>query len=204
MFTGIIQEAGQLESLSPGLSSTDLTVKVSSSFDDVILGESIAVNGVCLTVVKKDNTSVTFNVLNETLRVTNLGLLNVGTKVNLERSLRASDRMGGHFVTGHVDGTGLIKEWKREGNDYRLLVECPEEVAELCVKKGSITIDGISLTVADISGCDLLVWIIPHTREVTNMKDYQPGIVVNLESDILGKHISRIMDARQGGKTGCE
>ncbi len=202
MFTGIIQECGTLEGLSRGETSTDMSIRVSAAFDDVVTGESIAVNGVCLTVVKKGFSQITFNVLNETLRVTNLGEIKTDAVINLERSLKASDRLGGHFVTGHVDGTGVIKEWLPQGNDYRLLVECPPDVAALCVKKGSIAIDGISLTVASIENCDLLVWIIPHTRSITNMKEYQPGMKVNLENDILGKYIVRILDARENKAPG--
>ncbi|MDL5047226.1 riboflavin synthase [Oscillatoria amoena NRMC-F 0135] len=195
MFTGIIQESGILTSLKPSENSTDLSIQAGSAFDDAVIGESVAVNGVCLTLVRRESHLLIFNVLNETLRVTNLGHLQIGSRVNLERSLKSSDRMGGHFVTGHVDATGLVKEWSQVGADWRLVVDCPRTVSELCVKKGSIAIDGISLTVADIQNSELLVWIIPHTREVTNLAGCRVGTVVNLEADILGKYVTRILES---------
>lgn len=196
MFTGIIEEAGVLASLRKGDKSTDLTIHTRTLHEGVQTGESIAVNGVCLTAVQIALGSLTFNVLNETLRVTNLGEIGQGSWVNLERSLMSSSRLGGHFVTGHVDAVGRVQEWEKQGDDYRLLISAPEQIAQLCVNKGSIAVDGISLTVAEISGHEILIWIIPHTMQVTNMQGYAIGTSVNLEGDILGKYVQKFLAQR--------
>jgi riboflavin synthase len=159
----------------------------------VVLGESIAVNGCCLTVSEFKNDEAKFVLLEETLRLTNLGDLLVGSLVNLEPSLKPTDRMGGHFVTGHIDGCGLIKYWGLDGADWRLDIELTPELSRYVVKKGCIAIDGMSLTVADILPNGVRIWIIPHTLEVTNLKLRKVGQRLNVETDLLAKYTEKLL-----------
>lgn len=191
MFTGLVETTATVASVANRGNGVRLSVKPASSFD-LQLGDSVSVNGVCLTVTKYDP-EISFDVSPETLKSTNLGELKVSARVNLERALRLSDRLGGHIVTGHVDGVGIIKE-KRKTGDYTLFrFDAPPEILKYTVKKGSITVDGISLTVVDLDARSFQVAIIPHTLEVTNLGDKGVGDRVNLEADIMGKYVEKLL-----------
>lgn len=193
MFTGIVEVAGHVTGLIPTETGVILEVEVPFS-GEVSLGESIAVNGACLTVTRIDNGRIAFDLLEETLRVTNLGDLEEGDEVNLERSLRVGDRLSGHFVQGHVDACATILCLEKSGQDVRLDVELPAGFEHLTVHKGSICVNGISLTIAELLADRITIWIIPHTLEVTNLKSLSPGDRVNLEFDMLAKHLARLRD----------
>ena len=194
MFTGIVEEAGKIVAVKPGRKSTELTVAARMT---TRVGGSVAVNGACLTVVGKRGRLLKFDVLNETIRRTNFGELRAGSLVNLERPLRADAQLDGHFVQGHVDATGRVRRWKKIGKDYVLEIAPPRSLMKYVVEKGSITIDGISLTVAGVGRDWLRVWIIPHTRAITNLRTRQRGDAVNLEVDILAKYVERILKGRR-------
>jgi riboflavin synthase len=196
MFTGIVQEAGQVKSIRPGKRSTELAIQPKTIGRGVRIGNSVAVNGTCLTVVKKTSGCLHFDVLNETLRRTNLGRLQPGSLVNLERPLRADAGLDGHFVQGHVDGTGRVKRFEREGKDYVLDIAAPASLMKYIVEKGSVAVDGISLTVAGVRKDWFRIWIIPHTRDITNLKTCKAGDTVNLEADILAKYIEKLVHKR--------
>jgi riboflavin synthase len=191
MFTGIVEEAGWAERIRNGPRSTELFIDPKKIGRAVRIGNSIAVNGTCLTVVEKRNGLLRFDVLNETLRRTNLGDVKPGTLVNLERPLRADGRFDGHFVQGHVDGTGVVRRYERSGADYVLEVKVPRPLMKYVVEKGSIAVDGISLTVAAVGKDWLRIWIIPHTHEITNLAARRVGDRVNLEADILAKYVAK-------------
>jgi riboflavin synthase len=157
------------------------------------LGNSVAVNGACLTVIARRRSTLRFDVLNETLQRTNLEFARKGALVNLERPLRADARLDGHFVLGHVDGRGKVRRFEREGRDYVLEIEAPPSIMRYVIEKGSIAIDGISLTVASVRRNWFRVWIIPHTRKMTNLRECRGGDRVNLEADILGKYVEQLM-----------
>jgi riboflavin synthase len=191
MFTGIVEETGRAERGRKGPKSTELFIGPRKIGRAVRIGNSIAVNGACLTVVEKRNGLLRFDVLNETLRRTNLGDVKTGTLVNLERPLRADGRFDGHFVQGHVDGTGVVRRYERSGADYVLEVKVPRPLMKYVVEKGSIAVDGISLTVAAVGKDWLRIWIIPHTHEITNLAGRRVGDRVNLEADILAKYVAK-------------
>lgn len=202
MFSGIVEEAGRIVSIQPTPRSIGLAIAASSIGKGTRIGESIAVNGCCLTVVKmsrlRKDTLLHFDLLQETWKRTSFAESDVGSLVNLERSLRMNDRLGGHFVTGHVDGTGEVKRWEKSGKDWLLEVEPPKQLMQYLIEKGSIAIDGISLTVAEVFENTFRVWIIPHTWEVTNLRDRRLGDRVNLEADLLGKYVERLIAGREG------
>jgi riboflavin synthase len=198
MFTGIVEEAGVVVRIHPGKKSTELYVRPKKVARTLRVGSSIAVNGACLTVVAKRGGVVRFDVLNETLRCTNFGELTTGSPVNLERPLRADGRLDGHFVQGHVDATGVLRRWEKSGADYVLEVTAPPSIMRYVVEKGSIAIDGISLTVAALGKNWVRCWIIPHTRAITNLLTRQVGQKVNLEADMLAKHLEKFFAARRG------
>jgi riboflavin synthase len=193
MFTGIVEEAGSVVSLETTPTGCRYIVDAPVTSADARIGDSIANNGCCLTIVAIDGPRLTFDLLEETRRATNLLTLRPGTRVNLERSLRADSRLGGHFVTGHVDGTGTVIRWEPEGSDYVLELEVPPGNERYLVPKGAIAIDGISLTVGRVEGRRFNVWIIPHTRTVTTLADRQPGDLVNLEYDLLAKYAEKLL-----------
>jgi riboflavin synthase len=196
MFTGLVEEAGTVVSLEEQPAGCRFTVASRLVHQDARPGDSIANNGCCLTVVHRDNQHLTFDLLAETRRATNLRHLRPGSLINLERSLRADSRLGGHFVTGHVDGTGLITRWEQDGSDHLLEIEVPSGSERYLVPKGCIAVDGISLTVGRVDGRRFNVWIIPHTREVTALRDRRVGDAVNLEFDMLAKYAEKLLAAR--------
>jgi len=197
MFTGIVEEAGRVERIRAGKRSTELTVRAPKIGPSLRVGNSVAVNGACLTVVGVHRGVLRFDVLNETLRRTNLQFVRPGSLVNLERPVRADARLDGHFVLGHVDDRGHVRRWDRVGKDYVLEVAAPAVVMRYIVEKGSVAVDGISLTVAGLGRGWFRVWIIPHTRAVTNLRSCQAGDVVNLEADILGKYVDQLLRGRR-------
>ncbi|GAB6066366.1 riboflavin synthase [Aquifex pyrophilus] len=187
MFTGLVEEVGKV--LDIKLSSKGAVLTVESGFEDVKVGDSISVNGACLTVVKVGNKSLSFDVSPETLKRTNLGLLKRGDYVNLERALKVGDRLGGHIVQGHVDFTAPIRSLRFLGEHYELVVDVPEDSKEFIVEKGSIALDGISLTVNYVKGKSVYINIVPHTYNNTNLKFKKAGDLLNVELDIIGKYV---------------
>ena len=198
MFTGIIEETGRVESFSPAGEAWKLVVTARAVLDGVALGDSIAVNGCCLTVTRFEQGRLHFDVLEETRRLTNFDDLAAGAPVNLERSLAFGGKMGGHFVTGHIDGTGRIETFEVRGRDHYLAVRAPAGGGRYLIQKGSIAIDGISLTVAEVDGDRFAVWLIPHTLTVTNLHARALGDRVNLEFDLLGKYVEKLTAAGRG------
>lgn len=192
MFTGIIEETGRVVGFAPGSDSWQLQVATQLLLADVKLGDSVAVNGCCLTVTKFDRGHLWFDVLEETRRLTNFAQLVSGSLVNLERSLRADSRLGGHFVSGHIDTPGRIEVFEARGKDHYLRVQIPGNFARYVVYKGSVAIDGVSLTVAEASGDAFAVWLIPHTLAATNIRSKKTGDTVNLEFDLLAKYVEKI------------
>jgi riboflavin synthase len=194
MFTGLVEETGVVEAFHRRDGASRLVVRAGTLAGDATPGESIAVNGCCLTLATEPAEGrVEFDLLEETLRRTNLGALEPGTLVNLERALAANGRLGGHFVQGHIDGVAPVLAWEPVGDDYRLEIGLPTEFARYVVEKGSIAVDGISLTVADLKEESFTIWIIPHTRAATNLRATRPGALVNLEFDMLAKYVERIL-----------
>jgi len=196
MFTGIVEESGRVIDFVEGERSSRLRVAANLILEGLSLGDSVAVNGCCLTMVELSNDTLMFDVLAETRRLTNLGALASGSLVNLERSLAFGGKLGGHFVTGHIDGPGKILEFERRGSDYFLRVSVPSGYNRYVIHKGSIAIDGISLTVAELDEHSLSVWLIPHTLTVTNLRDRAVGQQVNLEFDLLGKYVEKLLGDR--------
>jgi riboflavin synthase len=192
MFTGLVEACGRVRSLERRGDQARLSLAIPFAAE-LTLGDSVAVNGCCLTAVAVDPVGADFDVLMQTLDVTSLGDLAEGSPVNLERALRAGDRLGGHFVQGHVDATGTVEQLGPHGQDHVLDVRLPENLAPLCIDKGSLAVDGISLTIAEIDGTLARFWIIPHTFEQTNLHARQPGQRVNLEADLLAKHVAKLM-----------
>ena len=195
MFTGIIEETGKVESIQPHGKSKRLILTLRKTGNGLRVGDSLAVNGCCLTVTEiasKGRAKVAqFDLLSETWGLTNLQYCRAGSLVNLERSLEAGGRLSGHFVTGHIDGMGKIITWEQVGDDRQLQIAAPEDVMRYVIHKGSIGLDGISLTVAKVEKENFTVWIIPRTFDVTALKDRAVGDAVNLEADMLGKYVER-------------
>ncbi|HEY1082362.1 MAG TPA: riboflavin synthase [Prosthecobacter sp.] len=200
MFTGLIECTGTVLSLESRGDSARLTLNVGPLAAELTEGESLAVNGCCLTVTTWDVQAQTacFDILMQTLKVTSLGDLAPGGVVNLERAMSMSARFGGHFVQGHVDATVRILDWSVHGQDHRLEVELPEAFRGLVIPKGSICLDGISLTAAEVTASSVTCWIIPHTFQVTNLHSKSTGNRLNVEFDLLGKYVSNLMQARAG------
>ena len=193
MFTGIIEEVGSISAIERGSVSCRIHIKGDRIFSDLKLGDSVAVNGVCLTAAEIGSRVFVADVMAETLRRSNLGSLTSGSEVNLERAMAADGRFGGHIVSGHIDGTGTIADMRREENAVWVTIRAPQEILRLIVEKGSIAIDGISLTVADLGDSYFKVSIIPHTGEETILLRKHKGDVVNLENDIIGKYVERLL-----------
>ena len=192
MFTGIVEGIGKIKKISPttkNRSAIQMTVDLGQHGKGLKTGQSVALNGVCLTVTKLSKTNCTFEMIEETTKKTDLGNLKPGGIVNIERSLKAGDRLEGHFVLGHVDGVGIIKKIQKKPKEVQVWFEIPKNLSKYVVKKGSIAMDGISLTVVDVKKNLASICLIPHTIEVTNFKTKKIGDKVNIETDILGKYI---------------
>lgn len=193
MFTGIIEEMGEIVSIQKASVSAVLSIQASKVLEGTQIGDSIAVNGICLTVTTIRGQVFTADVMAETLRRSSLGKLTKGSKVNLERAMAADGRFGGHIVSGHIDGTGVIASMKREENAVWVEITTPYELLRYIVEKGSIAIDGISLTVAALTDSSFSVSLIPHTGQETTLLSKKPGDPVNLENDIVGKYVERFL-----------
>jgi len=195
MFTGLIEEVGTVINLERGYNICRISISAEKIFSDLKIGDSVAVNGVCLTAENINKNIFTADVMNETLRRSNLGELTAGSRVNLERAMKADGRFGGHIVSGHIDETGRIISVERDDN--AVIMRIKADNTRYAAEKGSVAVDGISLTVADVNKDDFSVSLIPHTREVTVLKYKNKGSVVNIEFDIIGKYVERLCG---GGK----
>lgn len=193
MFTGIIEEVGHVNRIGCG----SLVIDCHKVLEDVQLGDSIAVNGICLTVTHFDKSSFTADVMPETVRRTSLAELKKGSPVNLERALTLASRLGGHIVSGHIDGTGEIIKFADEGNAILMTVSADSSLLRYIVEKGSVALDGISLTVAKVTDSDFTVSLIPHTREVTNLGNKKTGSPINIETDVLGKYVEKMLQGKR-------
>lgn len=198
MFTGIVEETGRVVAFTQGGDAWKLQIAADVALKDVALGDSIAVNGCCLTVTRFDSGHVWFDVLEQTRRVTSFSGLKAGDAVNLERALRFDGKIGGHFVSGHVDGQGVVEVFEPRGADHYLRVRAPAGGGRYLIQKGSITIDGISLTVAEVEGDVFAVWLIPTTIQVTNLREKRAGAAVNLEFDLIGKYVEKLAAPYKG------
>lgn len=201
MFTGLVAELGTVQSLTRQGESYHLTVSAVKVMANLKIGDSVAVNGACLTVVRLDGGAFTADVMPETVRLTNIGQLRVGDKVNLERTLRLCDGLDGHIVSGHVEGQGVIVGRRPEGIAMVVTISAPPELLKYIIKKGSVAIDGISLTVTQTTDTDFSVSLIPHTAKETTLGFKDVGDRVNLETDIIGKYVERMLswDRKQNG-----
>jgi len=195
MFTGLVEAVGTVQSMTNLGEQARLTLNLPFAWE-LALGDSVAVNGCCLTVASIGDNSTSFDLLAQTLQVTSLGDLHPGSPVNLERAMRLGDRFGGHFVQGHVDGTGLITRIEAHGQDHILAIAIPENLRPLCIDKGSLSVDGISLTIASMKNHDAVFWITPHTWQHTHLASTVVGQRVNLEADMLAKHVEKLLAAR--------
>lgn len=193
MFTGIIEELGTIKQISMQGGSGQIAIKADKVLEGTKIGDSIAVNGICLTVTSLQQDGFTADVMAETVRRSSLDLARKGDMVNLERAMAADGRFGGHIVSGHIDGTGKIVAYKKEENAVWVTIESAEKILEFIIEKGSICIDGISLTVASVSDSNFQVSVIPHTGEETTLLKKKQGDVVNLENDVVGKYIQKFM-----------
>jgi riboflavin synthase len=192
MFTGIVEEAGKVKAVTPRGKGWSLEVETRQVAKEAKIGDSIAVNGCCLTVTGVKGSQLTFDLLDETRAKTNLQALELGSRVNLEGSLRADGKVGGHFVTGHIEATAKVTQWARSGEDWELEAEVPAGMEHYLVPKGCVALDGISLTIGRVEGRKFNVWIIPHTYEVTTLQDRKKGDELNLECDLLAKYVERM------------
>jgi riboflavin synthase len=195
MFTGLVEAVGTVASIERRGEQARLTLEIPFA-PELAPGDSVAVNGCCITVSDLTETSASFDLLAQTLRVTSLGGLTVGSIVNLERAMQIGDRFGGHFVQGHVDATGTITRLESSGQDHILGVSLPPEIHRLCVNKGSLAVDGISLTIAELKNDEAVFWITPHTWDNTHLHVASIGQAVNLEADMLAKYVAKLVEAR--------
>ena len=200
MFTGLVAELGTVQRLARQGNSYHLTVGAKKVLQNLKIGDSVAVNGACLTVVRMDDSFFTADVMPETVRLTNIGSLQPGSKVNLERTLRLCDGLDGHIVSGHVEGLGTISEQRPEGIAVVVTIATPPELLKYIIKKGSIAIDGISLTVTEVTDTSFSVSLIPHTAKETTLGFKKVGDSVNLETDILGKYVERMLTWNNAAK----
>ncbi|TVP77420.1 MAG: riboflavin synthase [Puniceicoccaceae bacterium] len=196
MFTGIVEETGRVQSFEARSNAWRLVLEAQHVTQDLQLGDSVAVNGCCLTVVAFSEGHLEFDLLEESVRLTSIGGLGPGGRVNLERALLPSTRMGGHFVSGHVDGTGVIEAIEPRGKDFFFRIKCDADKLRYIVHKGCITVDGISLTVAEVDTSGFAIWLIPHTMQVTNLHTKQVGDLVNLEYDLIAKYVEKLFTAK--------
>ena len=195
MFTGLVEATGTVLSLESKGEQARLTLDLPFA-GELALGDSVAINGCCLTVAELANNGTSFDLLAQTLKVTSLGALATGSIVNLERAMMVGDRFGGHFVQGHVDGTGVVTRLETSGQDHIVGVSLPPEIHQLCIDKGSLTLDGISLTIAELTADGAVFWITPHTWEHTHLKAARIGQAMNLEVDMLAKYVEKLLAAR--------
>ncbi len=193
MFTGIVEEMGTVCGVTRGRHSAVLRVQASRVLEGTRVGDSIAVNGICLTVTSLSGGTFTADVMHETLNRSSLARVSVGSRVNLERAMAADGRFGGHIVAGHVDGLGTVTDLRRDDNAVWYTVACGPELLRYIVEKGSITVDGVSLTVAAVSGRDFSVSVIPHTVRQTVLQERRRGDCVNLETDVIGKYVEKLL-----------
>lgn len=193
MFTGIVEELGSIRSVRRGQHSSVLSIAAKDILSDLKIGDSVAVNGVCLTATTVDSGGFTADVMHETLNRSSLGSLTVGSHVNLERAMAANGRFGGHIVSGHIDGTGTITALRKDDNAVWYTISASQELLRYIVEKGSIAIDGISLTVAEVGESWFSISAIPHTVAVTTLGEKRPGDTVNLENDVIGKYVEKLL-----------
>ncbi|MCD7810917.1 MAG: riboflavin synthase [Ruminococcus sp.] len=196
MFTGIVEEIGTVRAVRQGSSSSFIEIQADKIFEDIHIGDSIAVNGVCLTVTEYSGNVFKADVMNETLRRSSLGGLRSGGHVNLERAMAANGRFGGHIVSGHIDGTGTISKIKSDGIANWYTIAADSAILRYIVEKGSVAIDGISLTVAAVTDADFSVSVIPHTASQTILSEKRAGDIVNLENDIVGKYVEKLIQPK--------
>ncbi len=189
MFTGIVEEVGQVKAIGNGT----LQIQATKVLEDVKLGDSIAINGICLTVTGFNSHSFQADVMPETIKRTSLGELKLGSPVNLERALTLSSRLGGHIVSGHIDGTGRIVSLKEDKNAILMKIQADGAILRYIVEKGSVALDGISLTVVQVGSRDFTVSLIPHTRQVTNLSVKGEGSLINIENDVVGKYVAKLL-----------
>ena len=194
MFTGIVEELGEVKNIQRRSKAIILTIKAEKVLEDIQLGDSIATNGVCLTVTDFNDRQFEVDVTPETMRKSSLGNLSIKDQVNLERALKLNDRLGGHLVSGHIDGTGKISTKRQEDNAVLITITPEPELLKYIISEGSITVDGISLTVAQLDEKSFTVSIIPHTNQITTLSHKKVGDVVNLETDMIGKYVERMME----------
>ena len=197
MFTGLVEEIGMVQAATKAAKSAKITIKADKVLEGARLGDSISTNGVCLTVTEISSNSFSVDVMAETMRKSNLNLVSSGDKVNLERALRLGDRLGGHLVSGHIDGMGTITNYEKEENAVWVTIGADSELLRYIVQKGSIAIDGISLTVAYVDEAVFKVSIIPHTKEVTTLLRKKVGDIVNLECDVIGKYVEKLLQPKE-------
>ena len=193
LFTGIIEEVGTIKKLSKGTHSIKLTIGASKVLQGSQIGDSIAVNGVCLTITSMGKDFFTADIMPESLRKTSMADLTIGDKVNLERALTLSTRLGGHIVSGHIDGTGKIIAMKKDDNAMRVTITTEPKILKYIIAQGSITLDGVSLTVASLAEDNFTVSLIPHTGEVTTLLTKHVGSTINIENDVIGKYVERLL-----------
>lgn len=194
MFTGIVRELGRVESAEDTSDGRALVVRAGETAARTGVGDSVSVSGCCLTATAVGGGRLTFHAVPETLSRTTLGALRAGDRVNVEPALRAGETLGGHYVQGHVDAVGRVQSVEAEGEGLRVFVEAPPEVLRYCVEKGSVTVDGVSLTVAELADDAFAVALVPHTIAVTTLSDLRPGQPVNIEADVLAKYVERLLD----------
>ena len=196
MFTGIVRELGRVVSTTGGAAGLTLVVEAPAVASAAAVGDSVAIDGCCLTVESVSGGRVSFHAVPETLARSRLVRLGAGDPVNVEPAIRAGEPLGGHFVQGHVDAVGRVQSVEAEGEGLRVFVEAPDEILRYCVEKGSVAVDGVSLTVAELADDAFAVVLVPHTLEATTLSALQPGREVNLEADVLAKHVERLLEAR--------
>jgi riboflavin synthase len=196
MFTGIVRELGRVVSAEGDIGGLALVAEAPESASELAVGDSISINGSCLTAESVEGSRISMHAMPETLARSTLGRLSAGDAVNVEPAVRAGDPLGGHYVQGHVDAVGRVQSVEAEGDGLRVFFEAPEDVLRYCVEKGSITVDGVSLTVAELGREEFAVALVPHTLEATTLSALVPGQGVNLEADVLAKYVERLLGAR--------
>ncbi len=201
MFTGIIETIGTIRSIRRGARSITLHIAAPSILEGTAVGDSIATNGVCLTVTSIERDAFTADAMPETMQHTALGSLQAGSRVNLERALRLDSRLGGHMVSGHIDGTGTLAALKRDDNAIRLTVTASPDITRYIIPKGSVALDGVSLTVTGVTSGSFEVSVIPHTQHATTLTSLMPGTPVNIENDLIAKYIEKLLPSAPQGLT---